>query len=419
MDVPERTGPSRIRLRRFILAIAACWTIAIGATMTWELRDEWHQSLDLARSEARGALKQAAMLLRWNAKHGGFFVPVTEKTKPDPLLAGLRERDVPTPSGGKLTLLSPAAMMQNIHDLIRQDPQPPIRITSLKPLDPRNTPDSWEKESLQSFENGRTEVSLLESSEGKHSMRLMLPLPIEPSCLKCHAEYGYKLGDIRGGISVRMPVVTPWSPLHPEVLHRIVGYGGMWLLGIAGIVLLSTQLRRQIDRRYQAEVELQRAFDLLEQRVVERTAELAETNRKLEAEIADRRKTEQWLLESEQRFRGYFEQGLVGMAILSPDKKWIEFNQRLCHILGYSEKELTTANWDALTHKDDLAAEATLFQRMMEGIVSGYRMEKRFVRKNGNVVKTSISVQCMRKEDRTVDCLLALVHEEPERGQGR
>ncbi len=77
--------------------------------------------------------------------------------------------------------------------------------------------------------------------------------------------------------------------------------------------------------------------------MTERTAELAEANRSLETEIVDRTQAEQWLLESEQRFRGYFEQGLVGMAILTAGRDWVEVNARLCKMLGYSEEELLLA----------------------------------------------------------------------------
>ena len=55
-------------------------------------------------------------------------------------------------------------------------------------------------------------------------------------------------------------------------------------------------------------------------------AELADANRGLQEEIAERQRAERWLLESEQRFRGYFEQALVGMAMLSADRDWIEVN---------------------------------------------------------------------------------------------
>jgi PAS domain-containing protein len=70
----------------------------------------------------------------------------------------------------------------------------------------------------------------------------------------------------------------------------------------------------------------------------------------------DRRHAEQWLLKSEERFRGYFEQGLVGMAILSADRQWIEVNERLCRMLGYTEHELLLKGWQELCHPDETNA---------------------------------------------------------------
>ena len=114
-------------------------------------------------------------------------------------------------------------------------------------------------------------------------------------------------------------------------------------------------------------------------------AELADANRGLQKEIAERQQAEQWLLESEQRFRGYFEQGLVGMAMLSAERDWIEANRRLCQMLGYSEEELIGKRWTELIHPDDLAGEDAHFQRMLGGVVQGYVTDKRFIRKDGKI----------------------------------
>ena len=93
--------------------------------------------------------------------------------------------------------------------------------------------------------------------------------------------------------------------------------------------------------------------------------ELAEANRGLQTEIAERKKAERWLLESEQRFRAYFEQGLVGMVMLSANREWIEANPRFCRLLGYPEKELMGKTWTELTHPDDLPAEEARFKQML------------------------------------------------------
>jgi PAS domain S-box-containing protein len=102
-------------------------------------------------------------------------------------------------------------------------------------------------------------------------------------------------------------------------------------------------------------------------------------------DIADRRRFEEALLASEKRFRRYFELGLIGMAVTSPSKGWIDVNDEICRILGYERSELLRMTWDELTHPDELAADIANFQLVMAGECDGYSMDKRFIRKDGQV----------------------------------
>jgi PAS domain S-box-containing protein len=409
MNDTEGTIFAPIRLRRYVWILVACWTVAIGVVLTWRLIDQQHKAVDLARSEAVGAWEKDVAVRLWDAANGGVYIPVTEKTQPDPYLAHLPERDITTPSGRKLTLISPAGIMRSIDELTHEEFGLRGHITGLRPIRPGNEPDMWEKKALEAFEQGKSEVSSVETIDGVSYLRLMRPLVMEESCMKCHAEQDYKLGAIRGGVSVSMLMSSAWSAERTEIINRILGYGGIWILGLFGIALLSRQLRHQVEHRYKAERKLQEAHDLLEHRVTERTAELTEATRQLQSEVAERKQAEQWLLESEQRFRGYFEQGLVGMAILSPGREWVEVNERLCKMLGYTEVELAQKTWTELTHLEDRDSEESQFQRLMGGVVKGYITTKRFLRRDGKVFSAIASMQCMRKENKTVDCILAVV----------
>ena len=239
----------------------------------------------------------------------------------------------------------------------------------------------------------------------------MRPLVTEAACLNCHFEEGHKVGEIRGGLSVSLPMASVWVTQREGIVHRLVGYGGMWLLGLFGIGLLSRHLQQQIARRDEAERKLQEAHEMLEQRVAERTAELAEANRSLEGEIVDRKQAELWLLESEQRFRGYFEQGLVGMAILTAGREWVEINARMCRMLGYSEEELLLTTLQELTHPDDRPASEAEFQRLLSGGVRGFVTDARLVRKDGHAFHAGLSAQRLQKPDGSVDCILVLVQD--------
>ena len=99
------------------------------------------------------------------------------------------------------------------------------------------------------------------------------------------------------------------------------------------------------------------------------------------------------------------------MAILSPKREWVEVNERLCKLLGYSEEELGLRSWAELTHPEDRSAEESHFQRMIGGLVKGYVTPKRFLRKDGTLLSVIVSAECMRKEDGSPDCILVVVME--------
>jgi PAS domain S-box-containing protein len=80
-------------------------------------------------------------------------------------------------------------------------------------------------------------------------------------------------------------------------------------------------------------------------------------------DITERKKVEKALRESETRLRTYFNQGLLGMAISSKEKKWIEFNDALCEMSGYSREEFSNKSWAEMTYPDDLDANLVLYNR--------------------------------------------------------
>ncbi len=124
-----------------------------------------------------------------------------------------------------------------------------------------------------------------------------------------------------------------------------------------------------------------------------------------------RRAAEQALRASEERMRLFFERQVVGMAITSPEKGWLQVNDRLCEMLGYSREELTGTTWAELTYPEDLAADVVQFNRLLAGDINDYVLEKRFVRKDGNLLYTNLAVACVRRPDGSVDYVLAVLED--------
>lgn len=132
-------------------------------------------------------------------------------------------------------------------------------------------------------------------------------------------------------------------------------------------------------------------------------------------DITERKQAEEALKKSELRFRNCFDLPLIGFAITSPEKGWIEVNDRICSTLGYSRDEIVRKTWSELTHPDDLAADTEQFNLVLSGQIEKYSMDKRFIRKDGEVVWTSISVGCVRKPDGRVDYIIGLMENITER----
>lgn len=133
------------------------------------------------------------------------------------------------------------------------------------------------------------------------------------------------------------------------------------------------------------------------------------------AELIELKRAEETLRASEERFRSYFELGLIGMAITSPDKSCLEVNDELCRILGYERSELLKMTWAEITHPDDLAEDASNFERVMAGEIDGYTMDKRWLRKDGRIIDTILAAKCLRRADGSVDYFVGLVQDITER----
>ena len=132
-------------------------------------------------------------------------------------------------------------------------------------------------------------------------------------------------------------------------------------------------------------------------------------------DITERKQTEEALRASEERFRSYFEQGLIGMAVSLPDQRWIQVNDRYCDMLGYSREELLGMKWTDLTHPDDLERNLIPLNRALAGEIEHHTLEKRFIRKDGSIMYATVFARCFRRQDGSVDHFLSLVEDITER----
>lgn len=164
----------------------------------------------------------------WNAGYGGVYVEKKTGIASNPYLPS---PDIRTTDGKTYTLRNPAIMTREISDLAGKGGSVTFRITSLKPLNPANVPDDFEQKALLQFEQGIAEFYREEVTDGTATFRYMAPLITEKTCLACHAEQGYREGDVRGGISVSFNVDAVRAKLRKNhILIGLFGAGTMTLL---------------------------------------------------------------------------------------------------------------------------------------------------------------------------------------------
>ncbi len=243
-ELQAETGNIDALRLNFALA-ALIWTGMIAALLAWSYVHESDRIVELARKEALTALKKDQAFRYWGTRHGGVYVPATEKTPPNPHLENIAERDIATPSGKKLTLMNPAYMVRQIMEDYSELYNIRGRITSLNLLNPKNAPDDWERRTLESFENGVEEVfEIVPSAKGDH-IRLMRPLITGKGCLKCHGRQGCKTGDVRGGVSTTAPMAGYYRLKRIAVGRMAATYTVIWLLGLisAGFIFRQGKMR--------------------------------------------------------------------------------------------------------------------------------------------------------------------------------
>jgi PAS domain S-box-containing protein len=121
----------------------------------------------------------------------------------------------------------------------------------------------------------------------------------------------------------------------------------------------------------------------------------------LEAEIEERKRVEEELRRSEERFRSSFESASIGKALVALDGRWIEANEALCQLVGYSEAELRERTFQDITHPSDLEADLSQLQEMLNGTIRSYNIEKRYIHKDGREVWALLSRSAVRDAEET------------------
>lgn len=337
---PATHSPWVDRYRRTLALIYAGTLLLFLLLGLYEWRQIGRYVESLALERGRVLFSLIELTRDWNAQHGGVYVPVTAATQPNPHLEDDPTRDLTGSDGRRYTKVNPAYMTRQIAEVAEKASGVRLHITSLKPLRPENRADEWEARALRLFESdvsAKEHIEFVESYDfgGKlvPAHRYMAPLLVKQYCLKCHEKQGYRVGDIRGGISVTMPAGDLLGLLETRRLDNL------WLI-FTGFVLTAGLLHMaaaMARRHYRV---LQRVAHDQEEVIAERTRELEERNDDLHREVAERRRRE-----GELRIAGaVFESAAEAIVVTDADNNIVRVNPAFTAITGYTPQEVMGRN---------------------------------------------------------------------------
>ncbi len=132
-------------------------------------------------------------------------------------------------------------------------------------------------------------------------------------------------------------------------------------------------------------------------------------------DITERKRAEEQLHDSEERFRATFEQAAVGIAHVGTNGSWLRVNQRLCDIVGYTRDELPGLTFQDITHPDDLQTDLNYVHQMLANEIKAYSMEKRYIRKDRSIVWINLTVSLMRETSGEPKYFISVVEDITER----
>lgn len=196
-------------VRLFLISLCAIISLIAGGLFLYLYSRTDDLMLQRVQEQAADYADLLLHMKMWNFDYGGVYVEKKGKVESNSYLLRLGINPDMKAEGGRIfTVRNHAIMINEISRRSEQQDGVKFHITSLKPLDPHNAPDGYERMALQKFAQGAREMHRIEG-ERLPTFRYLRPLYADQSCLECHTTQGYKIGSVIGAISITIPMDKP------------------------------------------------------------------------------------------------------------------------------------------------------------------------------------------------------------------
>jgi len=332
-------------LRRQMLGRVILWTLAISAFVGIGLFYSSRGNRDTALTQARGDFQKEMVISLLVPRPGGGYTLANEDVA--------NPASVEATGNGARRMGLPPSMARIAHEQGIEGSVTHGRMISLAPLRPENGADAWEQKALRSIGPGRKEFWEEVTFQGRPQLRYVGGLVVQQGCLRCHAEQGYKAGEIKGGISFAVP------------LERNLGLAGRFqnLVPIWGLVIVW-------------------GVGLL--------AILAAAKWHLKKD-AERSEADAAIRASEEQLRVIFETSEAGIIMVSPDGVIMFANQHMAEMVGTTIAELIGTSYVSHLSETEKEVGCERLRQCLDGEIEVIFWERSYVRVDGTVFTGHIS----------------------------
>ncbi|QOY52269.1 c-type heme family protein [Candidatus Sulfurimonas baltica] len=238
------------KIKKYYINILISATLIIIVLLVWSINNEVKHYKNLALEYAKISFDKDLLFRQWASSHGGVYVPPTSRTPSNPYLINVEDKDVVTTTGKRLTLMNPAYMLRQLMQESEGLYGAKGHITSLTLLNPNNKPSDWETKALKLFEEGKEEeVHEFLNKDGKEYIYYMRALVVEDDCMKCHSHQGYKVGDVRGGVSVTIPMKKYNDDMYSAIKRVLSVFFIFYSIVIGGMLYTYGRLKNSLEEQ--------------------------------------------------------------------------------------------------------------------------------------------------------------------------
>ncbi len=215
---------------KLILLIGLVVSFSYGVTFYRTSSFQEDLVVEQATRQAKMLFNQIRLTRQWVSDHNGLFFVKSPGVEKNPFL---EQAEIQDSQGNWLVKRNPAMVTRELSAYAAREGMGQFNVTSLKPVNPDNAPDAFERHSLLKFAEGLDEAIEIVKLNGTYRLRYMAPLKVDSQCLECHGKQGYSIGDIRGGMNVTVPMNWAYAEIRKN---------NWMLLGIALTTIIIVSL---------------------------------------------------------------------------------------------------------------------------------------------------------------------------------